>query len=184
MITYAKPFDYDQIQQFYLDVCQDLETRENYPLWKWGIHPTRKMIEEAIQHGELLLFSNDGHELDADLKAAHPFYGAAIVNTNHEEGQSVAWTSNAAKTIHLFAIHPKLAGYHLADQFLDEIIQLAKTQNLASLHLDVIDGNWPAKNLYLRHGFESLGIMDFHAEHDVQDVLTFEFMELNLDKNN
>lgn len=183
MITYAKPFDYDQIQQFYLDICHDLEVRENYPLWQWGLHPTKEMIEEAIEQGELLLFSNDDLELDTDLKATHPFYGAAIVNTNHEEGQSVAWSSDQAKTIHLFAIHPDLAGHHLADQFLAEIIELAQTQNLASLHLDVIDGNWPAKNLYVRHGFQSLGIMDIHTEHDVQDVLTFEFMELNLGKN-
>ncbi len=181
MIIYAQPTDYNQIQQFYLEICQDLAQRENYPLWKWGIHPTEEMIQEAIQQGELLLFFDDQANLDAGLKADRPFYGAAIVNTCHEEGQNVAWSSSNAKTIHLFAVHPALAGHHLADQFLDEIIESAKAQDLESLHLDVIDGNWPAKNLYVRHGFESLGIMDFHAEHDVQDVLTFEFMELNLD---
>lgn len=179
MITYATKQDLAALVSFYKEIIASLEKRINYPLWTWGIHPDLDMIESAIEHTELLLF-HTSDDFDTPDGYLFPFAGAAIVNTSHDGGDRPIWMRNDPEIIHLFAIHPELSGHHLADLFLEEIIEKVQSDGKDSVRLDLIDGNRPARNLYSRHGFESRGIYDYQPEKE--DILTFEYMERSLAK--
>lgn len=180
MITTATKQDTDTLVSFYQEVIASLEKRTNYPLWTWGIHPDLSMLESAIAQNEMLLFTSDA-DFPIPTEYPFPFLGAAIVNTSHDGGDRPIWNETNPEIIHLFAIHPNLSGHQLADRFLEEIIERIQARGKDSVRLDLIDGNWPARNLYSRHGFESRGVYDYQPEKEA--VLTFEYMELPLSQD-
>lgn len=159
--------DLDAVCAFYQTVIADLDKRKNYPLWTWGVHPHADMIAWAIAEGELYVFTCENRLI-----------GSALVNDELEGEELVSWTGKNPKSIHLFAIHPALGGHHLGDRFLSALINettAAADSTPDSLRLNLIEGNLPARNLYLRCGFVSLGQYDV----DLPDegVLHFEMME-------
>lgn len=179
MIVQAKKEQLDQICRFYQDITDDLERRTNYPLWTWGIHPDYTGLKDAVENNELFLFIPDDFEeilRQKDLfEWSYPFAGGAVVNSSWEDGGEIQWSGDNFSAIHLFAIHPALGKLGLADRFLDEIMKSASKQEIDSIRLDLIEGNWPAGHLYLRHGFESRGKGQFKPEGE--KVLNFEYRE-------
>lgn len=179
MIQTATTDQLQMICQFYQEVIEDLENRINFPKWTWGIHPTMEDLENAIQNQELILFTPDPssstfHELK---EYSYPFAGAAIINSSWIDGGQIQWTSQDFMAIHLFAIHPNpaLRSMKHGDAFLEEILDYIKDQNTESIRLDLIEGNWPADHLYLRHGFEKRGKGEYQPEGEV--MLQFEYRE-------
>lgn len=179
MIVFAREDQLDLICRFYQDVTDDLEKRVNYPRWIWGAHPDRSGIEQAIENSELILYRPDSFEQLLKSKGIenwpYPFAGAAILNSSWIDGGQISWQGTHFMALHLFAIHPALSKASLADLFLEELLNHAKEQNCDSVRLDLIEGNWPADHLYLRHGFEDRGKGVFQPEGE--PILPFEYRE-------
>ncbi len=156
--------DVDALCEMYQEVIAELEKRKNYPLWHWGIYPNEETVRDAIERGEMVILAIDG-------KLA----GAAKVNEELEGEEYVLWKGTSPRSIHLFTIRPGFTGMHASDWFLMRLIKEKRSSHIDSLRLNLIVGNKPAKNLYLRCGFVSCGCADVLLEDE--GVLPFELME-------
>lgn len=159
--------DLDVLCRFYQMVIEDLEKRTNYPLWTWGIHPSRQMLEDAISNQEIVLVQ-DGDHLCA----------AAMLSSALEGEELVSWSGLHPMAIHLFAIDPTLGGRKISDWFLNALIKQIEAAGFDSIRLNLIAGNRPARNLYVRAGFESRGEVDIDLPKE--GILHFEMMERSI----
>lgn len=179
MLVQSNKENFELICRFYKEIVSDLENRINYPKWTWGIHPSESSLYTAIEGNELLLFIPDDIEQFLQKKGIsdwpYPFAGAAVVNSSWEDCGQISWTSENFLAIHLFAVHPLLSHLGLADRFLEEIKVYAKDNRVDSIRLDLIQGNWPADNLYERHRFENRGNGIFQPEGEIP--LNFDYKE-------
>lgn len=41
--------DFDALCEMYQEVIAELEKRNNYPLWHWGIYPNEDTVRESIE---------------------------------------------------------------------------------------------------------------------------------------
>lgn len=165
-ITIADRSQYPQIEALYKKVIHDLDVRINYPQWHWGIHPSEDLIKDAIADKTQFLFWKD------DVLT-----GCAIVNETLEEAQDAVFHHDNFAAIHMLAMDPQVSGQGLADAFLKELMDMKKGEGYHSFRLSLIEGNVPARNLYLRHGFMTAGHSVLDTPHS---LLNFELMEKEL----
>jgi len=55
--------------------------------------------------------------------------------------------------IHDFAVHPDFRGQHIGVRMMEHITQLAIELGYCKITLEVLEGNLPARQLYLKQGF-------------------------------
>ncbi len=181
MLKQAKRHDLEQIVSFYQEVIEDLNRRTNFPVWRWGLHPNRQMLEQAIDKGHLVLFDSPSRLSEAETfkngftGMDYPFVGALIVNREDIDCIRVPWHTDSFLAIHLFAIHPALSRRHLADELIEELADAARDLNVEALRLDVVENNLPAYSLYMRHGFNELCELETAVENN--ETLVFDYME-------
>lgn len=164
------PEDLEAVCLFYQKVIADLERRTNYPLWTWEVHPNTSMLSDALDQQQIWILDSDGSVA-----------GCAMISSDLEGEETITWTGSKPQNIHLFAIDPDLGGRHLSDHFLSGLIEQTAKPDTDSFRLNLIEGNIPARRLYMRHGFISSGRSEVLLEDE--GVLPFEFMELPLPKD-
>lgn len=162
-LRHASMDDYERIEALYKKIMKDLDARTNYPVWHWGIHPDRDMILAGIECRQQYLWLYQGQ-----------LAGTALINRTLEEAGDAAFKGTHYAVIHLLGMDPALSGKGLADAFLEAILQEKKKEGYTSFRLSIVTGNWPAKNLYLRHGFETIGTSSIM---EAGEPLCFELME-------
>lgn len=160
----AQPEDFNSVCTLYQKIIASLESRTNFPLWTWGVHPSQQSLKEALDNREIWLFEQNGQ-----------LCGSAFVNRVLEGEEQVSWQGNDAWCIHLFGIDPVLGGKGLSDRFLQGLLAILKEKRADSIRLNLIEGNDPARNLYTRNGFEHRG--HYSVWLDDEGFLPFEMME-------
>lgn len=163
-IRIAEKRDLEAVIRLYKDIIEDLDRRTNYPEWHWGSHPDLPMLEAAIDNHELWLYEDE-----------QQLYGAAIVNSALADGSQIDWSGDDFCAIHLFGIHPERKRKGMADDFLTQLIN---AQSASSIRLNFIAGNFPAENLYARHGFVHRGAATLDEGDGL--LLDFVYMEKQL----
>lgn len=71
------------------------------------------------------------------------------------------------------AVHPKYRRQGMASALLDEVKQLVQQQNKKHIFLEVNATNTPAKQLYLKNGFQQIGYRKnyYHENGQTSDAL-------------
>ena len=126
--------DLHRIEKLFEDVCKSQETEKYSAKWVYGVYPSKDDFMEYIDNKNLYLLLED-----------HVLVGSFTI-TKEEK----------AYALHLFTIHPEYRGRGLALEGLNKIFEIVKELGGTKLQLDVIKGNLPAENLYLKAGFEYL----------------------------
>lgn len=144
-IRSAQTHELDAIVAFYYQLIDDLADKEESPRWEKEVWPTTEMLAEAIE-AKTLTLAWEGSEL----------VGAFILDRECPEGYEQApWSipSEQALTAHLVAVSTRHQGKGIGRALMQAAAESARTQGAKAIHLDVIDGNHPASELYLRTGF-------------------------------
>ena len=141
-ISQARADAFDQVCQFYAEICAAQDPNAGAPGWDMKYYPDKEELRAHIERGELYLNRRDGR-----IAAA------------------MALTKNAASAeLHLFAVHPDFRGKRISDGMLSQALALAKKAGAAALRLDVVRKNLPAVRLYERVGFQKTGGYTAHFE--------------------
>lgn len=135
LIRQAELCDLPAVLQLYRQLC-DQQAQDTWtPLWEFGLHPSEEMLEGYVRNGELWLAEADGE------------VAGAMVLTE-EEG---------SLGLHLLGILKSFRRTGLSGKMMDHMEQEARSRGIGRLCLDVIAGNLPAEQLYIRRGFSCIG---------------------------
>lgn len=69
------------------------------------------------------------------------------------------------------AIHPEHRGKKIGDALVKALIELAKENGVSRMTLEVRTSNWPAINLYKKHGFCECGVRKGYYQDSGEDAL-------------
>jgi len=149
----------DRITEFYGVVSDIVAGRNEVQLgWKRGVYPNREFVATAIEKEEMFIYENNGRVI-----------AAAVVNYSVcPEYDSVDWRvkgpADKISTIHALAVDPRCWGQGISNTFLLDILDFCKERGDVANHLDVIDTNEPALDLYLCTGYSDVAEMGMYYE--------------------
>ncbi len=89
-------------------------------------------------------------------------------------GYVCVWFITDEAHLHNIAVRPKMRGKGLGLDFLCYVEDLAKQKKMRRIVLDVARGNKPARNLYLKAGFRSIGFRKNYYADTGDDALIME----------
>ena len=136
---------------FYHRLIADMQDSPYHPEWKIGIYPETEFLEESVRRGELyVLDGEDG------------YLGAAVLNHDGCDGyDTVPWRIAAppeqVTVIHALGVARAAQGRGVATAMLADLIGICRAAGQCVIRLDVLKKNLPAKHLYEKAGFVSVG---------------------------
>ena len=80
--------------------------------------------------------------------------------------------------IHALGVHPRFGGKGLGARMVEAAIAIARESGIKAIRLDVLEGNEPARRIYLACGFESITSVQMFYENT--GLANFELFELAL----
>lgn len=89
-------------------------------------------------------------------------------------GYVCVWFITDEAHLHNIAVRPNMRGKGLGLEFLCYVEHLSKQKNMRRIVLDVARGNRPARNLYLKAGFRSVGFRKNYYADTGDDALIME----------
>ena len=150
--------DLDRIDKFYRYVSKNTANMDLYGKWIYGLHPTRKQIENYVKNGFMYFHENNGKILGA----------VAITPFQENEYRDINWQISCldgeVSVVHLLAVSPDHQKCGIAKPIMRDVIEIAKNNNSKAIRLDVLSCNTPAHKLYRSIGFEQMGVCNWYAE--------------------
>ncbi len=169
-IRKAHADEFDKVLTFYFSVIDALEGAEYNLGWVKEVYPSRTLLKNSIEKGELYV-----GELDKS------FVSAMIVNRETNDGYKDAkWETDASDSevlvIHALTTHPDYAGNGFATKMLEKAITLGRESSYVAIRLDVLKGNFPAERLYRKIGFKYVTTVQLYYENTgLTDFLLYEY---------
>lgn len=157
-IRKAVEADLDYIEKMYGDICDYLETHENYPGWRKGSYPVRRDAEKGLA-------ANGLHIARLRGKTA----GSIILKHEPEDGyKNVKWLTKVdyrhIYVVYTFAVHPGFLKNNIGTELLMFAERAAREEQCVSIRLDVVKGNTPAERLYQKCGYQLIGTVSLGYE--------------------
>ena len=147
-IVRAETNQYEEIRAFYHSLIDEMYQRRFHITWKKDINPDPAFLKQAIEKGEFYT----GYCGD-DIAA-----GMILNHTHNKEYEQVRWQVPAEDSeinvIHSLGIHPHFTGKGMGMQMVEKAVSTARETGMKAVRLDVLRENEPAKNLYIRYGFQ------------------------------
>lgn len=164
-----------EIGRLYETLIEYMDSKEvNYPKWEKGIYPSEESAARAIAEGTLYLARSDGKLLGGLIinRVPEPAYRNAkwLIETKYR-GECY---ENVA-VLHTLAISPDAMESGVATSLLAFAEELAQSEGLDSLRLDLVLGNEPAKKLYQKCGYSYIDTISMGYE--AQGIPFFELYE-------
>lgn len=133
--------DLDNIEKLYGDICDYLETHENYPGWKKSVYPIRSDAEKALAANELYVACFGGRTA-----------GTIVLKHEPEEGyKNGKWLTEddyeRIYVVYALAVHPDFLKCGIGTELLMFAEGVARKEQCVSIRLDVVKGNIPAERL-------------------------------------
>ncbi len=156
---------------FYDDVVLWLDNHVNYPKWLYKTYPSESFVRDmTATQAQYLCF--DGPKLVA----------AFVLNDDPQgDYQKGAWSralpDGAYMVLHALAIAPERQGEGLGSEIVRFCVERAKSLDYQAIRVDIVPGNWPAKKLYEKNGFDYVG--DFDLGRGYEHIPVFSLFELN-----
>lgn len=121
------------------------------PNWQKGRYPTEETARAALRAGALFV-----------MKAGDTLAGAMIIDqAQHPAYKNIPWRVAAAEsqvlTIHTLAVDPACRGRGIGEKLIRFAIDFCRAQGAQAIRLDTHYHNVPARRLYAKCGFSSLG---------------------------
>ena len=152
-IVLATTSDVNLVAELYDSVNKYFEATENYcyPNWQTGKYPVLNDAQEAFNDKSLYVLKDDGKVL-----------GSIIINNKqHPEYRRMPWTIQVSdqdvRTIHTLVVDPKLRNRGIGEKLVRFSIDLCRNDGAKTIRIDTHFRNIPARGLYTKCGFHSLG---------------------------
>lgn len=139
-IRLANTNDINKVIEFYKTVCANTNNKAR---WHYGLYPTDEDLTNDINNNELYILL-----LDDEIVAA-----AVLQMKEDEIYKDVNWKNHNPAVVHLLATLPSKWHQGYGRKLLKYLIEVAKSKNKESIHLDIVYDNDYAKNLYESVGF-------------------------------
>ena len=163
---------YAQARAFYNSLIDEMQRIGNVITWVKDVYPAPEFLQAAAEAGELYFGMEDGEI-------------AAAMVLNHEMNDAyrlAQWPTPAADSevmvIHALGVHPRFGGRGLGAQMVEAAIDIARKSGVKAIRLDVLEGNEPARRIYLACGFAPVVKTQMYYENT--GLATFELFELPL----
>lgn len=174
-IKKASESDLREVARLYETLIEYMDSKGiNYPKWEKGVYPSEESAARAISEGTLYLACADGRTLGSLVinRVPEPAYRNAkwLIDTRYR-GECY---ENVA-VLHTLAISPDAMESGVATRLLAFAEELAKSEGLGSLRLDLVFGNEPAKRLYQKCGYSYIDTLSLGYE--AQGIPYFELYE-------
>ncbi|MCH5153517.1 MAG: GNAT family N-acetyltransferase [Clostridiales bacterium] len=171
-IQECSPLDVESVGEFYDGVVKYLTEHVNYPKWMYREYPSEPFVRDMVEaHSQYVC------RIDGKIVAAF-----AINDDPEREYRNVKFSKVVAHgeylTIHALAVATELQGQGIGKQIVQFCIDFAQAHGYKAIRLDVVPGNFPAKKLYERCGFQYLGDVDLGRGYE--HIPLFSMYELNL----
>ena len=168
----ATPAAYEQVRAFYHSLIDEMQAAGNIITWVKDVYPSPEFLRASLQAGQLYLGMEDG-EIAA----------AMVLNSDVNDGYAGApWKVDAADSevlvIHALGVHPRFGGRGLGRQMTEAAIRIARESGMKALRLDVIEGNEPARRIYVNCGFYPVSQVQMYYENT--GLANFELFEFAL----
>lgn len=171
-IVKAEPTSYLEVRDFYNSLIDEMNAAGLIITWVKDVYPSLEFLKTSAERGELYLCLEDGEI-------------AAAMVLSHECGDAyrkAPWPTEASESevtiIHALGVHPKFGGKGIGAKMVEEAIGLAKADGKKVIRLDVLEGNKPARRIYVNCGFESICNVQMYYENT--GLADFELFELAL----
>ncbi len=168
-IRLAKKSELNKVVALYDTLNDYLQSSINYPRWKKGQYPSEITATEGFEANGLYIMEVNGEIAGTII----------LISDQPKQYEKLSWgkRSEAEKTlvIHALAVHPKFLKRGVASQLLDFAQQLAVSEGMETIRLDVFEENYPAQNLYTKKGYKCVGTVDL--ELNIPDLVMFKCFE-------
>ena len=177
MISLASSEDVKSVGILYDNVNEYFEKNINYcyPNWQKGKYPTIADAPRAFEKEALYV-----------LKADKRIAGSVIIdNIQHPEYKKIPWTlqipdedvmANDVMTIHTLAVEPDYRNHGIGESLIRFSIDFCKNSGAKTIRLDTHYKNIPARRLYEKCGFKSLGRHTAFVDNINQEFDVFEYI--------
>lgn len=150
-IKKAKKEDFEAVMDFYHSMTDRMKERGFTITWVRDVHPSPSFVKGSIAEGSLYTGVLENR-----------IVSAMVLNHRHApQCCGISWArdleDNEFLVIHALGVDPDMAGKGTGAAMIRQAVMTAKESGAAALRLDVLDTNKPARNLYLRCGFEYRG---------------------------
>jgi ribosomal protein S18 acetylase RimI-like enzyme len=165
---------YDQLTEvgkLYDNVTKYLEEHVNYPKWTHGDYPSLASATIAYECGSLYCVKLDGK-----------IVCAFVLNNDPQGDYSVGdWKKFIPQgeymVIHSLAVLDECKGMGIGQRVVKFCIETAKEQGMKGVRVDVVPGNFPARNLYEKMGFTYAG--EYDLKRGIENIPTFQLLEFS-----
>lgn len=140
-----------------------------YPNWQKGKYPVLADAQRTLEDKTLYVLKSHGEIL-----------GAMVINhCQHPEYRKISWTiqvpDERVMTIHTLVVHPDYRECGLGEKLVRFGIDFSKDSGAKTIRLDTHYKNVPARRLYEKCGFKSLGCHKVSVDGMTQEFDVFEY---------
>lgn len=171
-ILLAKAEDVNLVANLYDAVNEYFESNENYcyPNWQKGKYPVLSDAQAAFEEGSLYV-----------LKDNDSMLGSIIINgKQHPEYRRMPWKLQAPDdeimTIHTLVVSPNVRNRGIGEKLVRFSIEICKNAGAKAIRNDTHFRNVPARNLYVKCGFQSLGRQTALVDGTIQEFDVLEYI--------
>ena len=163
--------DLTTVGKVYDTVTEYLENHVNYPKWVHGEYPSLSSAQVAYDNGTLYTVKTDGKVVCAFVLNNDPQgdYSVGDWQVHIPEGEYMV--------IHSLAVLDEQSGRGVGQEVVKFCLNTAKERGYKGVRVDVVPGNFPARNLYEKMGFTYAGEKDLKRGYD--HIPTFQLLEYN-----
>lgn len=167
-IRKAKHNDTEDVINFYKMLIEEIKHNDTNPEWKFGVHPKKEDIINAIKSKELSIGL-----IDSEIVSS------IVVNHNAtREFDNVKWNVETSYDkvyyIHLLAVSQKHTNCGFAKKMMKYTIKEAKNNSIKSIRLSIIQKNIGIENLYTQFGFKHVTSVDVKEERGLKHFQLYE----------
>ena len=161
----------NEVGKLYDNVTKYLEEHVNYPKWTHGEYPSLASATIALNDGSLYC-----------VKQGDKIVSAFVLNNDPQGDYSVGdWSKFIPEgeymVIHSLAVLDECKGRGVGQEVVKFCIDTAKEQGYKGIRVDVVPGNFPARNLYEKMGFIYAG--EYDLKRGIEHIPTFQLLEFN-----
>ena len=171
-VLLASVDDVESVGRLYDRVNEYFENHTNYcyPNWQKGKYPTAADAQKAFEQGTLYV-----------LKKEDMILGSIIIDhSQHPEYKKIPWSlqvpDECVITIHTVVTDPDFRGQGVGERLVLFGIDFCRNAGAKTIRLDTHYKNIPARRLYEKCGFKSLGCHKAFVDHVIQEFDVFEYL--------
>lgn len=172
MVRPASAEDVEAVGKMYDAVNAYFERTINYcaPNWKKGVYPASADARRAYGEGSLFV-----------RKEGERVVGSVVIDgSQHPEYRKIPWgfqgPDNQVMVLHTLVVDPDFRNCKVGEEIVRFAIEYCRNRNAKAIRLDTHYRNLPARKLYEKCGFCSMGLTTAFINGEEQEFDVFEYL--------